>query len=113
MTMSLAEAREKAERLQARFRTMQQQGLAVTKRGTRLIMSAAGGGLSAVCQVYMPFLPGTQFPTDVALGAAAGLAGAFDLLGGMADELVAIGGGVIGAATARELTPMLQQRRAA
>lgn len=111
--MTLAEARDKADRLQARFRAMREEGLAVAKRGTRLVMAAAGGGVSAVCQVYLPTVPGTQFPTDVALGAAVGIAGTFDMLGGMADELVALGGGLIGAATARELTPVLQARHAA
>lgn len=111
--MTLAEAREKADRLQARFKAMREQGLQVAKRGTRLVMAAAGGGASAVCQVYFPVIPGTAFPTDVALGLAVGAAGTLDLLGGMSDELVAFGGGVIGAATARELTPMLQAKKAA
>lgn len=111
--LTLAEAKEKAARLEARFKRMREEGLTVVKRGTKIVMAGAGGATSALAQVYFPTIPGTQFPSDLAIGLLAAGAGTFDLLGGAADELVGYSCGVLGAVVARELKPALESRKAA
>ncbi len=105
--------REKAQRMEARLQSYREAGLAIAERGANAGLTVVGGAAGAFASVYMPTLPTTQIPTDLAVGGLVTALGVFDVLGGMAEQATAFGGGLLAVGTFRQLEPMLRQNRAA
>lgn len=105
--------KEKAQRLQTRLESYREAGLAIAERGTNAALSVAGGAGAAFAAVYMPVIPTTQVPTDLAIGGLVTALGVFDVLGGMAEQATSFGSGLLAVGTFRQLEPVLRQRQAA
>jgi hypothetical protein len=105
--------KEKALRLEHRFEKFREQGLAVAERGANAGLTVVGGAGAAFAAVYMPTIPTTQVPTDLAVGGLVTALGVFDVLGGMAEQATAFGSGLLAVGTYRQLEPMLRQSKAA
>lgn len=97
---SITEARGKLERARAQIRNLKSEGQRVTRLATHSTLMAAGGAGAGFLRVKMPKVPGTDIPTDLALGTSLVLAATLDLGGDMSDELLAIGGGMLAASAA-------------
>lgn len=80
------------------------------KLGTHGVLTAAGGVAAGVLQVKMPVIPGTNIPSDVAIGAGCVLAAMLDLADGFDDQLNAFGSGMLAVAAARETATILQKQ---
>jgi hypothetical protein len=79
------------------------------KLGTHGVLTAAGGVAAGVLQVKMPVLPGTNIPSDLAIGAGCVLASMLDLADGYDEQLNSFGSGLLAVAAARETVTILNK----
>lgn len=99
-TATLSETRGKLERARGTIKNLKEEGRRVTRLATHSTLMAAGGVGAGVLRVKFPKIPGTDLPSDAALGTVMVLAATFDMAGDMSDELLAIGGGMLAASAA-------------
>jgi len=113
MLSTVTDWKHKALRLQSQLENFKETGLAIAERGANLSLTAVGATAATFAAVYMPMIPGTQIPVDLAVGGAIAAVGVFDLLGGMADQATSFGGGLVAVGLFRALEPQLRARMAA
>jgi hypothetical protein len=111
--LSVSDWKNKALRLKSQLDNFRETGLEIAERGANVTLTTAGGVAAALASVYLPTIPGTQVPTDLAVGGAIAALGVFDLLGGMADQCSSFGGGLLAVGVFRTLEPQIRQRAAA
>lgn len=97
---TLTEARTKLDRARAQLKNLKAEGQRVTRLATHSTLMAAGGAGAGFLRVKFPKIPGTDIPSDVAVGTGLILAATLDLGGDMSDEMLAIGGGMLAAGAA-------------
>ena len=112
MVNALVNWKEKAQRMEARLDKYREAGLAIAERGANAGLAVVGGAGAAFASVYMPVIPTTQVPTDLALGGLITALGVFDVLGGMAEQATSFGSGLLAVGTYRQLEPLLRQKAA-
>lgn len=96
------------ERIQNQLQNVKREAQRVTEVGVTSVVTVAGGAAAGVCAAKMPVLPGTNVPTDLALGiGCVGLAmmGA----GGRNNEhLASFGSGILAVKAAKEVEKALK-----
>src|SRR4051812_25563288 len=78
MINSITDWKHKALRLQGQIQNFREQGLAVAERGANVGLAGVGAVGATFSAVYLPVIPGTQVPTDLAIGGAIAALGVFD-----------------------------------
>lgn len=99
----------KWHRAEKTLKNMREQTKHAAKLGTHGIMTAAGGVAAGVLQVKMPMIPGTNIPSDIAIGSACVLAAMLDLADGFDEQLNAFGSGLLAVGAARETVNVLNK----
>lgn len=117
MSTSLAIAKEhsktdlatKWKNAENKLKSIRESTKHAAKLGTHGVLTAAGGVAAGVLQVKMPMIPGTNIPSDLAIGAGCVLASMLDLADGYDDQLNSFGSGLLAVAAARETVAILNK----
>lgn len=91
----LEETKSQLQRARAYISNMRSQNEEIVGRVTSGAMTVGGGVIAAVLDQKMPHLPGTSFPTKVALGMLAAGIGCVDGAGKFSDQLASLGFGML------------------
>ena len=91
----LEETKSQLQRARAYIQNMRSSNEQIVGRVTSGAMTVGGGVLAAIVDAKMPHLPGTNFPTKVALGALAAGVGCVDGAGKFSDQLASLGFGLL------------------
>jgi len=95
MAESVTDIREKNERLETRLGRIRKQAQEATRRSVSAMAAAGGGFTAGYLQTRFPYLPGTEVPTDLAVGAVFVGAALADMAGSYNEELLAFGSGIL------------------
>lgn len=80
----------------------------VTDVGVSTVVTVAGGAAAGVCAAKFPVIPGTQVPTDVALGGTAILFAMMGSGGKNNEHLADFGAGILAVRAAKEVEKALR-----
>ena len=95
MSDKLTEAKTQLQRARAYVANMRSKNEETVGRVTSGTMTVGGGVLAALLDSKMSHIPGTSFPTKVALGAIAAAVGCVDGAGKFSDQLASLGFGLL------------------
>lgn len=105
---SITTVRDQLVRAKAAISRMREQGEAIASHTSHAVLTAGGGAAAGAIRVYQPLVPGTQIPTDLALGLLVAGAGVVGAAGDWSDEAVSLGGGMLAASLAKMVETALQ-----